>query len=407
MDTYKEPKRLVEEISTLGLLHVLSPFRLHEERDVKALRTTKHRTSNTTSSDFRAVTLASLHSLVKDWEPQHKAARPRLREDAPRMLKALAGKPAVHGDTLAALIGSLGEVATQTARCEVFAKFWVLAHAGQDCGEQSTTRSTFIADKLVKMTMDRYKEPKRLVEEIPAIGWPHVSNSFRLPEERDAPSLRTAKCKISNMNLSNSKADMLSLLRPLAKVRGTQHKVAWSCLWEAIVLTLKALAGKRAAQEKALAELIGSLGEVATQTARRDMYSKLLVLAHAGQDCLKQSTTRLRFIAGKLVQMKMDMYEEPKRLGEEISALALWQVSNSFRLLEERDGLSLRIAKYKISNMDWSSLKAVRLASLRSRLKDWGAQHKVLDEMKELTERTAKRIRSASRLEACHAGSCP
>jgi hypothetical protein len=110
---------------------------------------------------------------------------------------------------------------------------------------------------------------------------------------------------------------------------------------------LKALVGKRADQEKALAALIGSLGEVATQTARREGYAKLFVLAHAGQDPIKQSTTRLHFIAGQLVQMTLDMYEEPKRLVEEISALGLRQVSNSLRSLEERDVLSLRLAKYK------------------------------------------------------------
>ena len=34
------------------------------------------------------------------------------------MLKALLGKPAVHEDTWAEIIGSLGEMATLTARCE-------------------------------------------------------------------------------------------------------------------------------------------------------------------------------------------------------------------------------------------------------------------------------------------------
>ena len=45
----------------------------------------------------------------------------------------------------------------------------------------------------------------------------------------------------------------------------------------------KALLGKRAVQEKALTALIGSLGEAATQTARREVYAEFFVLAHAGQ----------------------------------------------------------------------------------------------------------------------------
>ena len=93
-DTGKEPKRSVEDSSMHGMRHALNSFRLQEERDVSSLRIASRKTSDTSLSNFKAVTLAPLHSLVKDWEPQHKAARPRVREDATRMLTALAGKPA-------------------------------------------------------------------------------------------------------------------------------------------------------------------------------------------------------------------------------------------------------------------------------------------------------------------------
>ena len=85
MDTYKEPKRWDEESPTLGLRHVLYSLRLQEDRDVSSLRLAKHKTSDTNLSNFKAVTLASLHSLVKDWESQHKAAWSRLWEDEPRL----------------------------------------------------------------------------------------------------------------------------------------------------------------------------------------------------------------------------------------------------------------------------------------------------------------------------------
>ena len=198
------------------------------------------------------------------------------------MLKALLGRRAVQEKALAARIGPPGDVATRTARREVYAKFFALGHAGQDHVKQSTTRLHFIADKLVQMTMDMYKEPKRLVEEVSTLGLRHVLNSFRLQEERDVSLLRIAKRKTSNTNLSSSKAVTLASLHSLVKDWGSQHKAAWSCLWEDVPRMLKVLLGKPAVHEDTLADLIGSLGEVATQTARCEVYAKFFVLAHAG-----------------------------------------------------------------------------------------------------------------------------
>jgi len=53
-------------------------------------------------------------------------------------------------------------------------------------------------------------------------------------------------------------------------------------------------------------------------------------------------------------------------------------VANSYRLQEECDILSLRIAKYKKGSINLSSYKAVMLASLRSLVpKDWNSAHEV------------------------------
>ena len=226
----------------------------------------------------------------------------------------------------------------------------MLAHAGQDCGQQSTTRLHFTADKLVQMTIGMYEEPKRLAKKIPALGLRLGSYSFRLHVERDVPSFRIAKCKTSNTNLSNFHAVLLYFLCSPAKEWGSQHKAAWSCLWEAVARMLKAVLGKRAVQEEALSATIGSLGEVVVQKVRNEGYAKVLVLAHTGLDCGQQSTTRLHFTADKLVQRTMDMHEEPKRLAVKISALGLRLLSNSFRLQEERDVLPCRTAKYRTSN---------------------------------------------------------
>merc|ERR1740116_199911 len=84
--------------------------------------------------------------------------------------------------------------------------------------------------------------------------------------------------------------------------------------------------GKPALQEKALAKLWGSLDEESQGYVRREVYLKFFAIAPAGQDYFKQSTTRLHFIADRVVVMTLDMYLEPKRMVEDISALGLRHV---------------------------------------------------------------------------------
>merc|ERR1719413_841 len=90
------------------------------------------------------------------------------------MIKALMGKPAAQEKALSTLFASLDENAFGIIRREVYAKFFALAPAGQDYFKQSTTRLHFIADKVVVMTLDMYKEPVRMVEDISALGLRHV-----------------------------------------------------------------------------------------------------------------------------------------------------------------------------------------------------------------------------------------
>merc|ERR1719370_96187 len=101
------------------------------------------------------------------------------------MIKALMGKPSVQEAALSAFIGSLDENSLGTIRREVYAKFFALAPAGQDYFKQSTTRLHFIADKLVSMTLDMYKEPKRMVEDISALGLRHVG--YGIPTDLFGP----------------------------------------------------------------------------------------------------------------------------------------------------------------------------------------------------------------------------
>merc|ERR1719150_2725796 len=101
------------------------------------------------------------------------------------MLKGTMGKPAIQERALAKLWASLDEAAQMYVRREVYSKFFALAPAGQDYFKQSTTRLHFIADKLVTMTLDMYKDPKRMVEDISALGLRHVG--YGIPTDLFGP----------------------------------------------------------------------------------------------------------------------------------------------------------------------------------------------------------------------------
>merc|ERR1719436_1973573 len=101
------------------------------------------------------------------------------------MIKALMGKPQVQQRALTALFNSLDERAQNIIRREVYAKFFALAPAGQDYFKQSTTRLHFIADRIVEMTLDIYKDPKKMVEDISALGLRHVG--YGIPTELFGP----------------------------------------------------------------------------------------------------------------------------------------------------------------------------------------------------------------------------
>merc|ERR1740138_1482223 len=120
---------------------------------------------------------------------------------------------------------------------------------------------------------------------------------------------------------------MLAALRSLvSKDWNTAHEVAWTWLWENVERMLKNLMGKPAQQEKALERLWKSLDESAQAMVRREVYSQFFALAPAGQDYFKQSTTRLHFIADRIVAMTLDLYKDPKKMVEDISALGLRHV---------------------------------------------------------------------------------
>ncbi|CAJ1400909.1 unnamed protein product [Effrenium voratum] len=154
----------------------------------------------------------------------------------------------------------------------------------------------------------------------------NVANSYRLQEECDVLALVLDKQQ-STIHLSEFKAVMLASLRSLVpKEWDSEHEVAWNWLWENVERMIQVNLGKPAAQEKALSRLIASLSADDIYGLRKSIYQKFFQAAPAGQDHFKQSTTRLYFIADKIIEMTMEMYQQPRVMVEDISALGLRHV---------------------------------------------------------------------------------
>jgi len=75
--------------------NVANTQRLQEECDVLALSMSKHH-GPIVLSEYKAVMLASLRSLVRNWDSQHELAWSWLWENVERMLKAVLHKPAIQ-----------------------------------------------------------------------------------------------------------------------------------------------------------------------------------------------------------------------------------------------------------------------------------------------------------------------
>ncbi|CAE8694334.1 unnamed protein product, partial [Polarella glacialis] len=154
----------------------------------------------------------------------------------------------------------------------------------------------------------------------------HVASSGRLQEECDVLALLLAKYP-GRVELLEFKAVMLASLRSLLpKHWNSEHEVAWTWLWENVQRMLNANSGKPLVQQKALRRFYLGLSEQQLLAFRNGIYMTFFAKCAAGQEYFKQSTTRLHFIAYRIMVMTQDIYKDPKTLMEDISALGLRHV---------------------------------------------------------------------------------
>merc|ERR1719199_2019600 len=155
----------------------------------------------------------------------------------------------------------------------------------------------------------------------------NVANSARLQEECDILALRIARVVQGNVNLPEYKSCMLASLRSLLpKDWDSAHEVAWTWLWENVERLIMRIHGYPPQWEKALHKILSSLDEDQKFEIRKDIYSRFFTSAPAGQDFFKQSNTYLHVVADKIMNMTLELYQNPVKMVDDISALGLRHV---------------------------------------------------------------------------------
>jgi hypothetical protein len=140
-------------------------------------------------------------------------------------------------------------------------------------------------------------------------------------------TLRIARVSKGNVNFAEYKSCMLASLRSLLpKDWDTAHEVAWSWLWENVERTVLKNHGQPPIWERALSKLFASLDEEQKFEIRKDFYKTFFTQAPTGQDFFKQSNTYLHFISEKVINMTLEMYQNPVKMTDDLSAVGLRHV---------------------------------------------------------------------------------
>ena len=85
---------------------------------------------------------------------------------------------------------SLPEASMSWIRQDFFLHFFKVAPAGSDFFKQSSTRLYFIADKIIELTLEMYRQPRAMVEDISGLGLRHVG--YAIPAELFSPFVTSA-----------------------------------------------------------------------------------------------------------------------------------------------------------------------------------------------------------------------
>jgi hemoglobin-like flavoprotein len=184
--------------------NVANSGRLQEECDVLVLRISKVVRGNVNFGEYKSCMLASLRSLLpKDWSTNHEVAWSWLWENVERIMQKNMGSPPKWEKALAKIIEGLDENQKFEIRKSIYNRFFALAPAGQDYFKQSNTYLHFIADRVIDMTVEIYRTPVKMVDDVSALGLRHVG--YAIPTEFFGPFV-TACVEVLQGNTSDSLA---------------------------------------------------------------------------------------------------------------------------------------------------------------------------------------------------------
>ncbi|CAE7763094.1 unnamed protein product [Symbiodinium pilosum] len=135
--------------------NVANSGRVQEECFVLSLCLARLPDTDFALTDFRAVMLAALRSLIPDeWDMDHEVAWNWLWENVERVVSSTVSLPRPYEKAVRNFMFSLEEDQLQTVRIKTYALFFTRCPAGQEYFKQSTTRLYFILDKINEMIIE-------------------------------------------------------------------------------------------------------------------------------------------------------------------------------------------------------------------------------------------------------------
>lgn len=154
----------------------------------------------------------------------------------------------------------------------------------------------------------------------------NVANTSRLQEECYVLSIELAKVK-EKVNLPEFKAVMLAALRSIVPDEwNMDHEVAWNWLWENVERIISSTIQLPRLYEKSVRAFLFEQSDVNMNQLRAQTFKIFFQRAPSGQDYFKQSTTRLYFILDKNYELTMEVFENPSKVVQDLSALGLRHV---------------------------------------------------------------------------------
>lgn len=134
--------------------------------------------------------------------------------------------------------------------------------------------------------------------------------------------------KSNSINFERFKPVMLAALRSLLpKQWSTSHEGAWEWLWLTVSWNLNESTMKVRAFKPFNVKMFSTLQEEQLDRFRANIFTEFFARSQASQDLFKQSQTRLRYIADRVLQSSSDMFQKNKdETLDDLSALGLRHV---------------------------------------------------------------------------------